>query len=223
MTIASWVLAVLLVAWALVVGLVHTTTQGTPMPLSAHLLVLGPAALIGVITIIGAVHAHRASGFGPRSWLAFIPVLLVAWVVIAFLVMAVEGRRRQSDDPILVFQLQVEAPSPAPRDAQHVRGPGGEELVLAMDPVVRNQDIVAATAEERGNGFIVTIQLTPEGSAKLHAAKQVNQGRRMAVLVTGKALVAPVIRDVAGREVVIDAGLSREEARRIARGLTPRS
>ena len=100
-------------------------------------------------------------------------------------------------------------------------GARGEEIAVLREPVVRNSDIATVGVEEAGSSFRVSLHLTSDAGTRMRAATRDFPGRRMAVLIDGKIVAAPVIRGTIGQDAVIDAEFSRDEAYRIARAIAP--
>ena len=244
MTVLSWVLAIALLVWAMFVMLAQTTTQGYAPTASAYLLVFLPALLVAIFTALVVFSAYRKTRQGPRVWWALPPALLAVTIAAVTGIQAVGARFRQRNaapaapsvptvaghlnpltrapgDPVASLEFRLEAPSPSPPEAIRMTGPRGKELALLKEPVVRNSDIATVAVEEAGGSFRVALHLTPEAGTRMRAATREFLGRRMAVLIDGKIVAAPVIQGTIGEDVVIDAGFRRDEAFRIARAIAP--
>lgn len=222
----------------------QTTTQGYAPPASAYLLVFVPALLAAIFTASVVFSAYRKTRLGPRFWWALFPAIFAVTVAAVMGIQAAGARLRQRGesravpaapfsagrlnpvkrspgDPVSSLEFRLEAPSPAPPEAIRRTGPGGEEIALLKEPVVRNGDIATVAVEETAGSFRVALHLTPEGGTRMRAATRNFAGRRMAILIDGKMVAAPVIRSAVGEDAMIDAGFSRDEAYRIARALSP--
>ena len=241
MTVLSWVLAIALLVWAMFVMLAQTTTQGYAPPASAYLLVFLPALLVALFTAAVVFSAYRKTRLGPRFWWALFPAIFAVAVAVVMGIQAVGARLRQpgaapaasvsaghlnpvkraAGDPVSSLEFRLEAPSPPPPEAIRMTGARGEEIALLKEPVIRNSDIAAVAVEETGSSFRVAIHLIPEAGTRMRAATREFPGRRIAILIDGKIVAAPVIRGTIGEDAVIDAGFSRDEAYRIARAIAP--
>ena len=129
--------------------------------------------------------------------------------------------RRSSSDPIATLEFRLEADSPAPSGAVPFTDPTGRPILLRPDVVIRNVDISSVVVEESQGHFSVGLRFIPSAASRLQRETAANVGRRMAVLLDGKVLVAPVIRSAVAAEARIDAGFTQEEAYRIAVSLAP--
>ncbi len=97
----------------------------------------------------------------------------------------------------VAFRLVDDAADAASKpDDERVAGPGGRELWLAPGAPVSGADFASARPghDELGQPA-VDFTLTPEGKDRLAALTRENIGRRLVILVDGKAVWAPVIRD----------------------------
>lgn len=61
---------------------------------------------------------------------------------------------------------------------------------------VTGRDLVNADVAMRGGEAVVTLELTPEGAARFHAATQKNLGSRIMILLDDEVLSAPVVNAV---------------------------
>ena len=247
MTVAiSWILTAGLLVWALFIMLAQTTTQGYAPPASAYLIVLAPAILVTLFAafVVVGVYRKTGTGTGSRFWLALLPAIVAACIVLVMGVEAAKALARQRDsptappeppspsadrtlvrrkpgDPVASLEFRLEAPSPSPPESLRVKGPLGEDLALLREPVIRNADVSSVEVEEAGILFRVVLHLTKEAGVRMGAATRPFPGRRMAVFLDGKVVAAPVIRFAVGETAVIDAGFSREQAYEVARAIAP--
>jgi preprotein translocase subunit SecD len=129
--------------------------------------------------------------------------------------------RRSSGDPIATLEFRLEADSPATSGAVPFADPTGRPILLRPDIVIRNADIGSVVVEESQGHFSVGLRFIPSAATRLQRETAANVGHRMAVLLDGKVLVAPVIQSAISAEARLDAGFSRYEANRVARSLAP--
>jgi len=112
------------------------------------------------------------------------------------------------------------------------RGDNGEDSVVALrslvltgKPVLAQADIAKATAMNEGENAYVAIELTPEGGRAFADATDRWSNRRMAIVVDGFVMSAPLIRSrISGGHlsITMGGGNSKEnadEAKRLARAL----
>jgi preprotein translocase subunit SecD len=65
----------------------------------------------------------------------------------------------------------------------------------------------------------VEVELTKEGRQKLARVTKAHQGKPLAILVDGKVVAAPIVRDEITGDARISGSFSKEEAERIAKGI----
>jgi hypothetical protein len=81
-TIAGGYAATLLCwAWALLVLLGHTSTQGHAVRWTGVLLAAAPLLPVAIMTSLWAWRAHRAQPFGLRMWVSVPPVLACLYAI----------------------------------------------------------------------------------------------------------------------------------------------
>lgn len=109
----------------------------------------------------------------------------------------------------LEFRLAEHAPAPG---TSIVRSEGGDEAHVHAATELANADIAAV---ERLGGDGVLIRLTPSGAEKLKRVSSGNVGKRLAILLDGRLLAAPVIgAPIPGGEAQL-AGLKTDDAARL--------
>lgn len=100
----------------------------------------------------------------------------------------------------------------------------GESLTLAGESLVSEEDVVEVWLnQDEFGGHGIELTFTDAAGERLGSASAQHIGDRLAVLVDGKILIAPVIQDRLGSKAVIHFGeeIGAEEARHIAEGLAP--
>ncbi|MBN1126580.1 MAG: hypothetical protein JXA82_16355 [Sedimentisphaerales bacterium] len=118
------------------------------------------------------------------------------------------------------FEIRLVEENPAP-GLQEVKVADGT-FYLHNDVVVTNSDIAQAKVlpQPGGSIFWVSVTFTPAGARKMHSATEKNIGKRMAILIDGEVISAPVVRDVLNESAVINGNITKEEAERIVKGIT---
>jgi len=99
---------------------------------------------------------------------------------------------------------------------------GGPDVYLAPQVLLSNSDIAKAEAKKDLSGLVtVTLDLTPTGTIRFAQAARVLQNQRMAVVVDGAVITAPLVSGLLGGNRFAVTGLaSLEEAQQVARGIT---
>jgi len=108
-----------------------------------------------------------------------------------------------------------------PRFTGPVSDPEGGPLFLGPEVLLANADIKDVAVEKRNVGYGVMLYFSPAGASRLSAFTTSHNGERLAVLIDGKVVIAPVVHGVIRESAVIEHGFSEAEAQRIARGLAP--
>ena len=91
------------------------------------------------------------------------------------------------------------------------RGAAASKLVISGDMVVET-----SVAVDRQGRSVVRFRLTPEGASRLASVTRDNIGRRMAIMVDGNVVSAPVIRAEIGGAGQISGNFTAQQARTLA-------
>ena len=95
-----------------------------------------------------------------------------------------------------------------------------KKVYLHREVELTNEDIAGAKAvTDESKANIVEVELTKEGRQKLARVTKAHQGKPLAILVDGKVVAAPVVRDEITGDARISGNFSKEEAERIAKGI----
>lgn len=99
----------------------------------------------------------------------------------------------------------------------------GETFYLHDDVVLTNAEIASATVVRWHGHPAVEVTLNEEGTEQFAGVTESNISKRLAMLVDGKLVCAPVIRApiLVGKAIVV-GDFSEKEARRIANGVLGR-
>lgn len=119
------------------------------------------------------------------------------------------------------FEVRLVEKEPAPGlKAANIEG--GGTVYLHDEVVITNSDIAQAKAIPRpgGSDFMVSVIFTPAGARKMHAVTEKNIGKRMAILIDGVVVAAPVVNSVLSDSAVVEGHLTKQEAERIVAGIT---
>lgn len=95
---------------------------------------------------------------------------------------------------------------------------------MAPEVLLDNSDVALADAKkDLGGQVLIVIQMTPIGTIRMGAASRVLLRQRMAVMINGEVLTAPVVSaPLSGNRFAITGFKSLEEAQEIARGIVPK-
>jgi len=98
----------------------------------------------------------------------------------------------------------------------------GADLWLEPEPVISNPDFASLSAYTRPGSLRLRIDLSDEAGERFGEVTGGNIGRRLAMLIDGRVVSAPVIRDRLGPRAIADIPLDasvpllQEEAERLA-------
>ena len=98
-----------------------------------------------------------------------------------------------------------------------------QKVYLHKEVELSNEDIAGAKAvTDPSKANVVDVELTKEGQKKLARLTKDHQGKPLAILVDGKVVAAPVVRDEITGHARISGNFTKEEAERIAKGIKDR-
>lgn len=118
--------------------------------------------------------------------------------------------------------------------ASLTESPGWKKATLLDDPsmtvyvapevLLDNSDVALADAKkDLGGQVFIIIQMTPAGTVRMGMASRVLLRQRMAVMINGEVLTAPVVSaPLSGNRFAISGFKSLEDAQQIAQGITPK-
>jgi preprotein translocase subunit SecD len=96
-----------------------------------------------------------------------------------------------------------------------------EKVYLHKEAELTEKDVSKAQAiEDKKAGFAIEIVLTKEGQKKLAKLTEEHVNKPLAILVDGKVIAAPIVRDkLEGGKAVITGNFTKAEAEKIAKGI----
>ncbi|MFL9880906.1 hypothetical protein PQR63_21080 [Herbaspirillum rhizosphaerae] len=100
----------------------------------------------------------------------------------------------------------------------------GTTVYVAPEVLLDNSDVALANAKkDLGGQVLIIIQMTPAGTIRLGSASRVLLRQRMAVMINGEVLTAPVVSaPLSGNRFAITGFKSFEEAQQVAEGIAPK-
>lgn len=95
-------------------------------------------------------------------------------------------------------------------------------VYLHEEAIVTNSDIAGAriVQVDSSSQYNVAVEFTASGADKMRAATARHIGKPMAVLLDGQVIMTPIVREPIAESAVITGHLSKNEAERIAGGIT---
>jgi preprotein translocase subunit SecD len=96
-----------------------------------------------------------------------------------------------------------------------------DKVYLHKEAALTNQDVAQArAATDVGGKPAVGITLTEGGRKKLAKLTEDHQGKPLAIMVAGKVICAPIVREkIDDDRVLISGSFTKEEVERIAKGI----
>ncbi|RFB69848.1 MULTISPECIES: hypothetical protein [unclassified Herbaspirillum] len=100
----------------------------------------------------------------------------------------------------------------------------GTTVYVAPEVLLDNSDVALANAKkDLGGQVLIVIQMTPAGAIRMGMASRVLLRQRMAVMINGEVMTAPVVSaPLSGNRFAITGFKSLEEAQEIALGIAPK-
>jgi len=96
-----------------------------------------------------------------------------------------------------------------------------ETYYLEPDILVDEKDIEDAEVTSDFNGQAVLIKMTSGGTTKFAGITGKNHGRRLAIIVDGAVLIAPIIQtEISNGKIMINGIATQQEAENLARSLS---
>jgi preprotein translocase subunit SecD len=119
------------------------------------------------------------------------------------------------------FELRRAESKPAAGLTEAVVAGTKEKVYLHKEAAITNKEIAEAhAATDDSNNPAIAITFTKEGRKKFAELTRQHQGKPLAILVDGKVLCAPTVRDeVSGDKAMISGSFTKEETEKIANGI----
>ena len=98
---------------------------------------------------------------------------------------------------------------------QRVTAADGEAMWIAPTVSLRSADIASSELQKQPDGRTnVEVVFTADGAKKMQELSRAQTNQRIALMLDGQVVWAPVVRDPIGREAVL-SGLSAADAQRL--------
>jgi preprotein translocase subunit SecD len=126
-----------------------------------------------------------------------------------------------AEKPGVKFELRRAESKPAKGLTEATVAGTKDKVYLHKEAALTNRDIVRArAATDSGGAPAVEIELTEQGREKFAKLTGDHQGKPLAILVAGKVICAPVVREkISGGKVLITGNFTREEVEKIVKGI----
>ena len=125
-----------------------------------------------------------------------------------------------SENEKVVLEFRIAEEEPAPNLTEMVFKPTGKIFYLHDKVLVDQSDIESAVVTIQNGHPAVELILTSRGTKTFEKLTAQNVGKRCGMVVSGKLLSAPIIRDtISGGRAIISGIFTESEAETIANGL----
>lgn len=123
----------------------------------------------------------------------------------------------------LEFRLVLDPPAPG---AAEMADTSGTRLLVSADAVVTHRDITRVEVGRESflpdqDSYIVYVHFTGDAADRLREFSSQNLGSRLAIVLDGELLLAPVLLTPFDSPVMIQGNYTRADALRIAERLAP--
>lgn len=119
------------------------------------------------------------------------------------------------------FELRLADTAPSPGAVQATVEGSEETVYLSPEVVLTNAHVRRSSIQKTYSGdYGVELTLTEEGGEKLARLTRENLYKRVAILLDGRLIMAPMIQtEIPGGVAMIEGDFTKEKAREIARGI----
>jgi preprotein translocase subunit SecD len=125
-----------------------------------------------------------------------------------------------SDNEKVTLEFRIAEDKPAADLKEIVFEPTGEIFYLHNEVLINQFDVESAAVVMQQERPAVELILTSEGTKKFEDLTAQNIGKRCGMILNGKLLSAPIIRDtIPGGRAIITGIFTKSEAETIANGL----
>jgi preprotein translocase subunit SecD len=131
------------------------------------------------------------------------------------------GLRAQPDAKPSAFEVRRAESKAADGLTEVVVAGTKTKIYLHKEAALTGKDVAAAqVGKDNANKPAVEITLTLEGGKKLAQVTAAHQGKPLAILVGGKVIFAPVVREkIDGGKVMMSGEFTREDAARMVKSI----
>jgi hypothetical protein len=171
--------------------------------------------------VIAAASAARAPG-GMRSRSRIAAFAAVASIAVAAPFVGSRGWSLFVGDlrAAVRFEVRLAEDKPGP-GLREVRVAGSDRSVYLHDEVVVSNGDIAAARLVQGSPtqYSVGIEFNTSGTEKIRAATEGHIGKRVAILLDGQVVMAPVVKASLGASAEITGKFTKSQAERIVEGI----
>jgi preprotein translocase subunit SecD len=126
---------------------------------------------------------------------------------------------KPAEKPRIKVEFRRAEDKPAEGLTEATVGNTKDTVYLHKTADATNKDIADARVDTRNDRVAVIVVFTEGGAKKMAKLSEGHRGKRLAILVDGKVICAPIVRATVRDQATITGLSSKEEAERIVRGL----
>ncbi|HEX5273036.1 MAG TPA: hypothetical protein VFW33_21210 [Gemmataceae bacterium] len=125
-----------------------------------------------------------------------------------------------ADPPAAKFEIRRAETKPAEGLTEAKVEGTDEKVYLHKEAELTAKDVAKArVVEDKKSGPAVEIVFTEEGQKKAAKLSEAHKDKPLAILVDGKVVAAPVVRDKLGAKGLITGKFTKEQAEKLAKSL----
>jgi hypothetical protein len=120
------------------------------------------------------------------------------------------------------FEVRLAEEKPAAGLSEAKVSGTDRSVYVDAEAIVTNSDISRASIiqVDHSSQYSVGVEFNPSGAEKIRAATASHIGKPVAILLDGKVIMAPTVRQPIAESAVISGDLSKTEAEKIVKGIT---
>ena len=127
----------------------------------------------------------------------------------------------QPDKPAIRLEFRHASLSPAPGLLEMTVLGTTHKVYVSGEAVLTNDDVSRVRLKKAPYAPQIVLAFTPEGSRKLAAITEDSIAKPIAILISGRLISAPIVRErINSGQAMITGNFTEDEARRMVDGLT---
>ncbi len=138
-------------------------------------------------------------------------------------VVSVAGLASAASQPDVKFEVRKAESKPAEGLVEATVEGSKTKIYLHKEAALTSADVAGAKATvDAKNMPAISVTFTEEGKKKLAKLTAAHEGKPLAILVNGKVLAAPIVRDTITDQALITGQFSVDQAKKIAEAIQPK-
>jgi preprotein translocase subunit SecD len=126
-----------------------------------------------------------------------------------------------AEKPKITLEIHQAETKPAPGLTEVTVEGTKQKVYLHREAALTKSDVAGASAQaDNAQNPAVAIRLTKDGSKKIAQLTERHLNKPLAIILNGKVVSAPIVRDkITGEKMILSGKFTKEEAEQIARTL----